>query len=528
MAKHVNLDALIPREDFETADISLQVGTFKGTLSYSDLKRAEFFYAALRKPDFQRETSEWDPSKVADFIESFLIGDLIPAAILWQSDSNLYFVIDGAHRLSSLAAWINDDYGDGAISQQFYETVIPDEQKEIGDRTRTLVKKRVGSFADYMFAKDNPPKAKAELVSRALALGGRAIQLQWVQGDSTKAEISFRNINQKASPINATEMRVLQFRRTPIGIAARAIIRSGRGHKYWSKFSPENMAKLEQLSRDVNALLFKPRLPSPIKTLDLPVGGAAYSAQSLPLVLEFIELVNGEGAAELHESDADGERTIKCITRCKKVLERINSDEPESLGLHPIVYFYSANGRHKVASFLAVAALVLDFEHRHQFVKFTGIREKFEDLLVQYDYLVQQIVRQRRGATASVPQIKEFYVECVNLLHGGRTVKETIEQIVKKGKFSLTMAPSAESDAKGDFSKSTKAKVFIRQSQESALRCSVCGGLLHVNAISVDHITRKGDGGDASAANAQLTHPYCNTGYKEQMRHLEKNGAKVR
>jgi len=33
--------------------------------------------------------------------------------------------------------------------------------------------------------------------------------------------------------------------------------------------------------------------------------------------------------------------------------------------------------------------------------------------------------------------------------------------------------------------------------------------------MTIDHIKRKEDGGRASMENAQLTHPYCNSGYKE-------------
>lgn len=35
----------------------------KTTLSIEDLKYDSFFFAALRKPIFQRETNEWDPKK---------------------------------------------------------------------------------------------------------------------------------------------------------------------------------------------------------------------------------------------------------------------------------------------------------------------------------------------------------------------------------------------------------------------------------------------------------------------------------
>lgn len=120
--KTVTLDALITREDFE---ITSKHGSDannrnKATLSIEDLKYDSFFFSALRKPIFQRETNEWEPEKVCGMIESFVKGDLIPAIILWRNQSGYIFVIDGAHRLSSLGAWINDDYGDNNISLKYY------------------------------------------------------------------------------------------------------------------------------------------------------------------------------------------------------------------------------------------------------------------------------------------------------------------------------------------------------------------------------------------------------------------------
>src|SRR5690242_6423416 len=109
MALSVNLDALIPREDFEIEPSPSQA-TANSTFQIRDLEASSFAYAVLRKPDFQRETSEWGPEKVVSFVESFLDGDLIPALILWQA-GNQVFVIDGAHRLSALIAWVQDDYG---------------------------------------------------------------------------------------------------------------------------------------------------------------------------------------------------------------------------------------------------------------------------------------------------------------------------------------------------------------------------------------------------------------------------------
>ena len=229
----VNLDALIPREDFEVSESPSQ-GRKKETISIEDLKNDSFFLPLVRKPDFQRETNEWDADRIVEFIESFVSGDLIPALILWRSPSGLLFVIDGSHRLSSLLAWINDDYGDGNISKSFYGSNIPEEQITAAEETRRLVRKRIGTYSDLRQASIQPEKVPPDILSRAKNLGALAIQLQWVEGDIQNAEKSFFKINQKAVPIDPTELKLLESRKKPNCIAARAIMRAGTGHKYWS------------------------------------------------------------------------------------------------------------------------------------------------------------------------------------------------------------------------------------------------------------------------------------------------------
>lgn len=513
MAK-VNLDALIPREDFEVKEPRQGI-VARTMISINDLKEKDFFYSALRKPDFQRETNEWDISKICDFIESYLEGDLIPAVILWRSASGFIFVIDGSHRLSALCAWINNDYGDGNISKKFYDGIIPDEQIDIAERMRNQIRKKVGLFEDYELATSRPDKVRPEIVEKAKSLGALAMQLQWVQGDSSKAEDSYFKINQQASPINPTELRVLHARKQPNAIAARAIIRSGKGHKYWSAFSEENQRSIQEISHDINKLLFNPELDNPIKTLDLPIGGKAYAAQSLPLVLDFINIVNG--VTDNLNPDHEGQETIHFLNKCKDVAQRINSEHPGSLGLHPIIYFYSDNGRHKPASFFAIIAMILDFEKRKYFHEFTKVRRNFEELLIKYDYLVQQIVRKYRSAIASYPYIKDFYLVAITKLLEDKDIDKVVGEIINIDKFHYLTQANEESAiySKGnDFSKETKSSIFIRDAIKSALRCSICGGYIHKNAISIDHITRKEDGGTSSPDNAQLTHPYCNTTFK--------------
>jgi hypothetical protein len=514
MASKVYLDALIPREDFDETDAQKRpAGLNKDRLSITDLVRGEFFISALRKPDFQRETNEWDLKKILDLVESFVAGDLIPAIILWRSNTSFSFVIDGSHRLSALAAWINDDYGDGAISKQFYDGIIPDEQVDIAHEVRNAINKRIGSYSDHKLATTNPDKVKPEIVARAKILATLSIQLQWVNGDSSTAEASFRKINKQGVAINATEMRILEARKKPIGIASRAIIRSGKGHNYWSKFDQQVQTQLQNTAKEINELLFLPKFKSPVATLDLPVAGKIYSSQCLPLIWEFIRIVN---PSEKMDEDADGSSTLKFLDNCRKTAQRINSDYASSLGLHPVIYFYAQNGRHKPASFYAITDLIIEFEKGKRFDEFIKIRGAFEDLLLETDYVIQQIVREYRSATASYPQIKEFYLACIQKLTEHKDASTVIDEISRTKDFGYLSKPVVKlpTNPDKDFSRDVKSRTFIKTALEGAPRCPICNGYIHTNSVSVDHKVRKQDGGDASSQNAQITHPYCNTTFK--------------
>jgi hypothetical protein len=511
----VNLDALIPREDFEVSE-SVSSGKKKESISIEDLKSDSFFYPLIRKPDFQRETNEWDADKIVQFIESFVNGDLIPALILWRSPSGLLFVIDGSHRLSSLLSWINDDYGDGNISKTFYDLLIPEEQISTAEEARKLVRKRIGTYSDLRQAVLQPEKVPPDILSRAKNLGALAIQLQWVEGDVKTAEKSFFKINQEAVPIDPTELKLLESRKKPNCIAARAIIRAGTGHKYWSKFSKENQLKIEDLAKEINEILFSPKLETPVKTLDIPIGGKLYSAQTLPLVLEFVEMTNSRLMnAKTMLDDEDGSVTIQMLQNARKVAQQINSMHASSLGLHPIVYFYSQDGRHKIASFYATVSLVMDLQTRNMLKDFINVRASFEETILENDYLVQQINRKFRSAKASSSHIKDFFLLLIDFLNNGILPNKLIPLIIQDPNFDyLTLQQESPDISSNEFSTQRKSAAYIREAINHATRCKICGGYLHKNSISIDHIQRKEDGGLGSIDNAQLSHPYCNTGIK--------------
>jgi hypothetical protein len=506
----VNLDALIPREDFKDDSNYDDISFKKNDFSISDIE--SFTASYLRKPDFQRETNEWDKEKIADFIESFLNGDLIPAIILWKAKNGLLFVIDGSHRLSALLAWVRNDYGDGEISKKFYNQ-IPEEQIDIAEETRKYIRKKIGLFSDYKLALTNPEKVDEKIRQKHRNLASIGLQLQWVSGDDKKAEHSFININQKGSPIDVTELKLIEGRYKPNCITARAIIKRGEGHKYWSKFAIENQNKIQELAKEIYDILFLPKLETPIKTTELPVGGQTFKNQTLPLVFDCVNIVNNVIAKE-QQDDMDGSKTMQYLKNTLKIVRRITAKHESSIGLHPAVYFYSQSGRHKPVSLYAIIALVKDFESNQNLLHtFLSVREKFETFLLENDDLIAQITRKKRGGMEAFNDIKELFIAIINAMKYNSL--DIFTEIVKIKKFQYLKKNNNVFEHYTASDK--KSTVFLTKAMDSVIKCEICGGFMHKNSISIDHIQRKEDGGNNNVNNLQTTHFYCNTGYKESL-----------
>lgn len=271
----VNLDALIRRADMaETGESGEDITS----MPITGLEQKGWLYPALRKPDFQRETSNWSAEQVADLISTFLRRELIPAVILWRSGQDV-FVIDGAHRLSALIAWVHDDYGDGAVSQVFFQNSIPEQQVQAAQRARDIINGSIGSYREHKDANERPERAKPEVLERAQRLGWQNIDVQWIRSaDHDRAEKSFFRINQGGTKIDATEQRILLARTSATALASRSILRGGTGHNYWAKFSAQTQRQVEDLGGEIHHLLFNPTLTLPIRTLDLPMAGNGYGS----------------------------------------------------------------------------------------------------------------------------------------------------------------------------------------------------------------------------------------------------------
>lgn len=352
-AKCVNLDALIPREDLAVGEGVTSGETGDDKIGIASILGSTFFTGPLRKPDFQRETIHWTPDKIVDLVAAFLDRRLIPAVILWRADK-YNFVIDGAHRLSALLAWVWDDYGDGDRSKKLFGVPLPPEQIAIAHRTRSLIEKHIGNYAKYKSAIEFPQAVDNKIKARVNNLSVVHLIAQWVTAATKEAaEDSFFKINVSATPLEPTERRILRSRGSAAAISARAIAHAGKGYPYWGAFPADVQQSVVVLAERVSDLLFKPPLSSTgaIDTLDIPVAGRGYSY--LPFAFDMVNSINSISVAdstkkapakEKFPEDKDGTVTDQYLKKVLLSVSRITGDDPTSLGLHPVVYFYTGGG----------------------------------------------------------------------------------------------------------------------------------------------------------------------------------------
>ena len=522
MASDVNLDALIPREDLaERHDVPNLTSITR--LSITDLEKG-FLIATLRKPDFQRETSDWDAKKICDLIRTFADGDLVPGVILWQSGGRV-FVIDGAHRLSALLAWVHNDYGDGDFrSKPFFKGQISPEQVKVAERTRKMVHSEIGAYSEYASAARGDSQPDEKIKSRLTKMAVVGVPVNWVPAVTAKqAEDSFFKINQAATPIDETELRILKARDSASAISSRAIARGGAGHQYWKEFTPAVQAEIVAHAKKIHGALYDPPLEKPLKSLDLPVAGSGYG--SLPFIFDLVNISNGvsvpdstkKSNKETLPPDADGALTLQYLKTVEERIFRMTGTSPASLGLHPAVYSYTLGGSFQPSSFLASVELLDDLAKANELPAFTRVRKDFEEFLVAHKPFITVLVHTRGSGGRSRGRIKQYYRFVLDCFLQGKDDAKTLEEMKKSPDFAFLLAappPDVPGADKKDFSRNVKTAAFITEALGAALRCKICSARLHKNSIHIDHATKKSEGGGADLQNAQLAHPYCDSTIK--------------
>jgi 5-methylcytosine-specific restriction endonuclease McrA len=150
-------------------------------------------------------------------------------------------------------------------------------------------------------------------------------------------------------------------------------------------------------------------------------------------------------------------------------------------------------------------------DKRNKYNNFIRVRGKFEEFLLTYDYLIQQMTRKYRGAYAAIPHVVDLYFEMMNMLSSNPNINHAVEEIIQLPKFNhLTLSATIEEkDIFSNFTTDSKSEVFIKEAIKNGLRCGICNGFIHKNAMTIDHVIRKEEGGKGIVDNGQITHPYC-------------------
>ena len=516
MANRVILDAMIPRSDFAIQADEFDIDLFND-FQIARLASDSAILTLLRKPDFQRETNHWTIQQVATFVASYLDNEVIPSLILWMSPSYI-FVIDGGHRLSALRAWMEDDYGDGHISRDFYAGEIPIAQKRTAARARKIIEERVGRYStlrDLVGSKTVDDKTRR----RANRLATRAIPVQWIQGSADVAETSFFKINTQGTPLDATEAMLIRNRRKPIAIAARAILRAGAGHKYWSSFPTAMILRIEELAAELYGLFFEPEIEEPLKTLDVPLGGSVSPVDALAVLIEFLTIASSTDGntreISADDNDRSGESTVRVLVDSREIIKRLTGNSPGSLGLHPAVYFYNERGKYSRFLFLAMTKLITERVRNNDdafFKRFTHARSILESFLMENKSLIGILV-QNMAKTKRVSNLRDLFKFVVANAEKDEIVtpESVIEHLGLRGR--IIDVVSAKTSPR--FSDETKSTIFISKALEKALVCPICNGKLDPKkSVSYDHVTPVRNGGLGTVENGALVHPYCNSAIK--------------
>ena len=513
--RKVFLDAFVKKDDFNAEfNDGAQSQTMKTTISISELERDSFFLNALRKPDFQRETNDWDEDKIVEFIDSLVSNELIPSIILWKNENNLIFLIDGAHRVSAICAWINDDYGDGEISRKYYEGYIPDEQIRIAESVREKVNSVVGPYKDYK--NKSISKRGTEFEKKLNNLGSIGVSIQWVFGDSRKAEESFVKINQKSTPISDRELEIITNRDQAYAACTRLILRAAKGHDYISNITDEvEKREITILAKEVHVLMFGEKAVEFTELNDLPIGGNLAGSNTLDVIAQTVIICNDE---ETLYSEITAKNLKKLLLNCKRVLSFISSKEQYSLGLHPYIYFYNDIGGHKIGNYYGILQFICDIkDNPAELDKFITNRARLENVIMKYGFVFQQLQRKWRQSKRAYKELARFYKDLLNEINNNSDDNAVINAISSEYNFlDFKIVDNETINKKANFSQGKKKQIKIQSLAATLLKCPICNGYLSPNSSSVDHIVRKEDGGTNSINNGQLTHLYCNTTYKEK------------
>ncbi|UZP03733.1 DUF262 domain-containing protein [Clostridium botulinum] len=365
-----NLEHLIPRSDIDSSQnfVSISQTDRRSSINLTDLEKGQFFYQQLRKPFFQRDTNQWTVGRVEKLINTFLEDGLIPAVILWENSDGDIYIIDGAHRISSLIAWVNSDYG---------------KENKLNDSNHNAIEEyintQIGSYSEIKSSTYEKYRQAKQMIAK------RSIAVQWVTGDYQKAKESFIRINEQGVVISEDEKELIENDQLPTSKLSRAILAHGLG----------------QVSKNQNEktkLLFE-RFFTPFLSHQLnnyPLAGSLDEDFVISKIYNAVKII-------------DNSERLSIELLEEKVFNILKMMQDE-LNISQKVYFYGATKKFKTNSFYGLIRFMLYLsENKEMFKLFIKNRKKFEEFLVDNERHIQTIARKKRQAKKAYEEVGSYY-----------------------------------------------------------------------------------------------------------------------
>ncbi|MGM7637394.1 GmrSD restriction endonuclease domain-containing protein, partial [Bacillus sp. Hm123] len=374
-----NLEHLIPRSNIDDSDnpyISSQSDR-RSSFNLTDLEKGQFFYQQLKKPIFQRDTNQWTVERVEKLINTFLDDGLIPAIILWEDTEGNIYIIDGAHRISSLIAWVNSDYG---------------KKNEINDSNHkaieSYINQQIGSYSEIKSSTDEKYKRSKQIIAK------RSIAVQWVTGDYDKVKESFIRINEQGVEITEDEKELIENDQLPTSQLSRAILGQGLG----------------QVSKNQNErtrLLFN-RFFMPFLSHQLnnyPLCGSLNQDFVISKVYNVVKIIDDNEKLDINLLE---DKAISLLTFVQ-----------DYLNISQKAYFYGATKQFKTNSLYGFIRFAVKL-NEDSYLKdiFIKNRKNFEEFLVNNERHIQTIARKKRQAKKAYEEVSRYYetllISCKN------------------------------------------------------------------------------------------------------------------
>lgn len=515
----------------------------------------------LRKPDFQRATWAWSPDECVSLLDSVVNEQVVPSIIMWPSaDNGFDFVLDGAHRISVVMAWLKDDWGQDVHADSGSPLEEEDQLRiaEAADAVRRLVDAKIGTFADYVLAaqrfdrvveEGEAPKRvldtrtlKRAQFYQKLSRGDIGFNILWVTGDYERAEQSFLKINRSGRPLTDWETKLVENRNSSFARAVMSISNIASSRHYWPIIAPEG-ADQDQLREKIRSTLsgvdtlhttlFNPPYQPQIRRLKLPLLAPTETEKKPYWVAELLTIIAGGKGQEseteklLRRDQISSERDIigngfKLVQDTIATLDHLVGPSPRSMGLIPALYFYSETGRY-VRSLLYGLVYWLTSSNDDDTIlarkrAFCAHRAAFEQVLLNRK---QEIVTRISRNSGSGPEVTyptaRYYQGLMELLieRQDDIQSEAFAKAYLKLLNGLTDKKSRSVETaeikSRNFTDKQKNTLVLRQRLNSLDKCGICGGLLDPeDDVQHDHIVERFRGGPTSADNQRMVHPFCN------------------